>query len=451
MRRSVLAILCALTLTAAVRAENWPQFRGVHGGVAPDDPALPDTWSATENVVWKLDVPGYAWSSPIVWGDHVFVTSAVNTGGELPLRPTGEYLGGTLGGKMTFRDITTPTAPLRWMLYDVDFKTGKIRWQQALKESAPGESRHEKNSYASETPVTDGQRVYVYFSYAGLFAFDMTGKQVWSKPMTPHKTRTGWGNAASPVLAKDRIVIVNDNEEASFIAAYSTANGNELWRIKRDEASNWASPFVWENPQRTEIITKGTKKIRSYSLDGTLLWELAGIATLDVPTPFANNGLLYVESGYPTDQKKITYAIRPGAKGDITLKEGQTSNDFIVWSQQNLGTYATSTLVYGDYYYTLLDRGMLLCHDARTGKEIYGRQRVTLETTGFTASPWAYNGKIFALSEDGDTFVMQAGPEFKVLGKNSLGELALATPAIANGSLIIRTASHLYRIARSKA
>ncbi|HEY7172317.1 MAG TPA: PQQ-binding-like beta-propeller repeat protein [Vicinamibacterales bacterium] len=448
MRRSVLAIVCALTLTAAVRAENWPQFRGVQGGVAPDDPALPDTWSATENVVWKLDVPGYSWSSPIVWGDHVFVTSAVNTGGELPLRPTSEYLGGTLGGKMTFRDITTPTTPVRWMLYDVDFKTGKIRWQQAVKESAPGESRHEKNSYASETPVTDGQRVYVYFSYAGLFAFDMSGKPVWAKPMTAHKTRTGWGSAASPVLAKDRVVIVSDNEEDSFIAAYSSANGNELWRIKRDEASNWASPFVWENAQRTEIITKGTKKIRSYSLDGTLLWELAGIATLDVPTPFAKNGLLYVESGYPTDQKKVTYAIRPGASGDITLKEGQTSNDFIVWSQQNLGTYATSTLVYGDYYYTLLDRGMLLCHDARTGKEIYGRQRVTLDTTGFTASPWAYNGKIFALSEDGDTFVMQAGPEFKVIGKNSLGELALATPAIANGSLIMRTAAHLYRIGR---
>jgi outer membrane protein assembly factor BamB len=448
MRRSVLAILCALTLTAAARAENWPQFRGTQGGVAPDNPALPDTWSATENVVWKLDVPGYSWSSPIVWGDHVFVTSAINTGGELPLRPPSEYLGGTLGGKMTFREITTPTSPVRWMVYDVDFKTGKIRWQQAIKESAPPESRHEKNSYASETPVTDGQRVYAYFSYVGLFAFDMTGKPVWSKPITPHKTRTGWGNAASPVLAKDRIVIVNDNEEESFIAAYSTANGNELWRIKREEASNWASPFVWENAQRTEIITKGTKKIRSYSLDGTLLWELAGIATLDVPTPFAKNGLLYIESGYPTDQKKLTFAIRPGASGDITLKEGQTSNDFIVWSQQNLGTYATSTLVYGDYYYTLLDRGMLLCHDAKTGKEIYGRQRVTLETTGFTASPWAYNGKIFALSEDGDTFVMQAGPEFKVLGKNSLGELALATPAIANGSLIIRTASHLYRIGK---
>jgi outer membrane protein assembly factor BamB len=448
MRRPALALLCALMLTAAVRAENWPQFRGSGGGVAPDNPALPDTWSATENVVWKLDVPGYAWSSPIVWGEHVFVTSAINTGGEAPLRPVSEYLGGTLGGKMTFREITTPTAPVRWMVYDVDFKTGTIRWQQAVKESAPGVPRHEKNSYASETPVTDGQRVYAYFSDIGLFAFDMTGKPVWSKPMAPPKMRTGWGAAASPVLAKDRIVIVSDNEEESFIAAFSTATGDQLWRIKRDEASNWASPFVWENPQRTEIITKGTKRVRSYGLDGTLLWEMSGMGSLDVPTPFARNGLLYLQSGYPTDPKKLTYAIRPGASGDISLKEGQTSNEFIVWSNQNLGTYATSTLVYGDYYYTLLDRGMLLCHDAKTGKEIYGRQRVTVDATGFTASPWAYNGKIFAMSEDGDTYVVQAGPDFKVLGKNSLNELALATPAIANGGLIVRTASHLYRIGR---
>jgi outer membrane protein assembly factor BamB len=418
--------------------------------VAPDNPVLPETWSPTENIVWKLDVPGYSWSSPIVWGDHVFITSAVNTSGEAPIRPVSEYLGGTLGGKMTFRDITTPATPHRWVVYDVDFNTGKIRWQQAVRESAPAEPRHQKNTYASETPVTDGQRVYAYFANVGLFAFDLSGKPVWSKPMTPRKMRTGWGAAASPVLAKDRIVIVSDNEEESFIAAFSTATGDELWRIKRDEASNWASPFVWENPQSTEIITKGTKRVRSYALDGTLLWEMSGMGSLDVPTPFARNGLLYLQSGYPTDPKKLTYAIRPGASGDISLKEGQTSNDFIVWSNQNLGTYATSTLVYGDYYYTLLDRGMLLCHDAKTGKEIYGRQRVSVDAAGFTASPWAYNGRIFAMSEDGDTYVVQAGPDFKVLGKNSLNEMALATPAIARGNLLIRTQSKLYRIGASR-
>ena len=447
MKRLVFAIGVVLALSVFVHAENWPQFRGLQGGVAADDPALPDTWSTTENVVWKLDVPGYAFSSPIVWGDHVIVTSAINSVGDT-VRPVSDYLAGSLGGRMTFKELVTSKDPHRWMVYDVDFKTGKIRWERQVQQAVPTESRHQKNSYASETPVTDGQRVYAYFSSAGLFAFDMNGKPLWSKPMDTLKTRTGWGGAASPVAYKDRVFIVNDNEERSFIAAYDARTGDEVWRVARDEASNWASPFIWENDQRTEIITKGAKKIRSYSLDGKLLWEISGVTTLDVPTPFARNGLLYIESGYPTDSKKPVYAIRPGASGDITPKGDETSNEFIVWSNPSIGTYATSPLVYGDYYYTLLDRGFLTCHDARTGKEVYGRQRITMDATGFTASPWAYNGKIFALSEDGDTYVMQAGPEFKVLGKNSLNELTLATPAVANGSLIVRTVSKLYRIGR---
>jgi outer membrane protein assembly factor BamB len=443
----VTAIVVVLALSAIPRAENWPQFRGLQGGAAADDPALPDTWSATQNVVWKVDVPGYAWSSPIVWGDHVFVTSAINTAGDT-VRPVGDYLAGSLGGRMTFKDLASSKALHRWMVYDIDARTGRIRWERQVQQASPSEPRHQKNSYASETPVTDGERVYAYFSSAGLFAFDMNGTPVWSNPMPTLKTRTAWGGAASPVLYRDRVIVLNDNEERSFIAAFDTRTGKELWRVAREETSNWASPFIWEHGQRTEIVTKGAKKIRSYSLDGQLLWEMAGVTTLDVPTPFARNGLLYLESGYPTDSKKPAYAIRPGASGDITLKGDTTSNDFIVWSNPSIGTYATSPVVYGDYYYSLLDRGFLTCHDARTGKEVYGRQRITMDATGFTASPWAYNGKIFALSEDGDTYVMQAGPEFKVLGKNTLGELSLATPAVSNGGLFIRTASALYRIGK---
>jgi outer membrane protein assembly factor BamB len=446
MNKAIYAITLAVLVSAFPRAENWPQFRGLRGGTAPDAPSLPDTWSPTQNVVWKLDVPGYAWSSPVVWGDHIFVTSAINTSGEAPVRPSSDYLAGSLGGRMTFREITGPKDTHTWMVYDIDFKTGTIRWARQAHQGAPRQPRHQKNSYASETPVTDGERVYAYFSSAGLFAFDMKGTPVWSKPMDTLKTRTDWGGAASPVVYNNRVYIVNDNEEHSFIAAFDAGTGKEVWRVDRDESSNWSSPFIWENAQRTEIITKGTKKIRSYSLDGELLWEISGMATLDVPTPVARNGLLYVESGYPTDQKKPVYVIRPGASGDITPKPDETSNQFVVWSNLSLGTYATSPLVYGDYYYTLFDRGILTCHDAKTGKEVYGRQRVAVDTTGFTASPWAYNGKIFALSEDGDTYVIQAGPEFKVLGKNSLNELSLATPAVANGSLIVRTASKLYRL-----
>jgi outer membrane protein assembly factor BamB len=205
---------------------------------------------------------------------------------------------------------------------------------------------------------------------------------------------------------------------------------------------------VWENDLRTEIVTTGTVKVRSYSLEGKLLWELQGMSTLTIPSPFVKHGMVYISSGYPGGALRPVYAIRPGASGDISLKEGETSNEFIVWHQPLLGTYNTSALVYGDYYYTLLDRGFLLCHDARTGKQIYGRQRISVDSSGFTSSPWAYNGKIFLLSEDGDTFVIQAGPQFKLLGKNSLSDMPLATPAILRGSLIMRTASALYRIAK---
>jgi len=179
-----------------------------------------------------------------------------------------------------------------------------------------------------------------------------------------------------------------------------------------------------------------------------LLWELRGMSELTIPSPFAKLGLVYISSGYPGGALRPVYAIRPGATGDISLKAGETSNAYVAWHQPLLGTYNTSALVYGDYYYTLLDRGFLLCHDARTGRQIYGRQRLAADSSGFTASPWAYNGRIFVLSEDGDTYVVQAGPEFKVLRKNSLDQMPLATPAVLRGSLIMRTQSNLYRIAK---
>jgi outer membrane protein assembly factor BamB len=434
----------------AVQAENWPQFRGARGGVAPDDPALPDTWSTTQNVAWTVDIPGRSWSSPVVWGDHVFVTTAIDTAGDKPLRPTSEYVGRSGGGTMTFQDLENQKTPIKWVVYDVDFKTGKIRWQQEAATAVPAQSRHQKNSYASETPVTDGERVYAYFGNVGLFAYDMAGKLVWSQKATPVKTRTGFGSAGSPILHNDRIILVNDNDEQSYIAAYDKRTGKELWKTLRDEHSNWSTPFIWQNDRRTEIVTAGSDKIRSYDLEGKLLWELKGMSIYAIPTPLAADGLLYITSGYPADKLRPVYAIRPGAVGDITLKADQTSNDFIAWSNPTIGPYNPSALVYQGCYYTLIDRGFLTCHDPKTGKEIYGRQRITMDATSFTASLWAYNGKVFALSEDGDTYVMAAGPEFKALGKNSLGEMSLATPAVANGSLIIRTASKLYRIGQSK-
>jgi outer membrane protein assembly factor BamB len=289
----------------------------------------------------------------------------------------------------------------------------------------------------------------VYFGSIGLVAaLDFKGNVVWTKELGAFNTQVELGTGASPALHKDRLYIQHDNTKQSYMIALDARTGREIWRTNRDEAGNWSTPLVWENDVRTEIVTTGTRRVRSYDLDGKLLWELRGMSELTIPSPFSKFGLVFISSGYPGGALRPVYAIRPGATGDISLKEGETTTEYIAWQQPFLGTYNTSALVCGNYYYTLLDRGFLLCHDARTGKQIYGRQRISVDSSGYTSSPWAYNGKIFVLSEDGDTYVVQAGPEFKVVGKNSLDQMPLATPAVLRGSLIIRTQSNLYRIAR---
>jgi outer membrane protein assembly factor BamB len=423
-----------LMFVAAAAAENWPQFRGPQSMGVAEDPNLPEQWSATRNVAWKTPIPGRGWSSPVVWGDRIFLSSAVPSAPiEEPKK--GLYFGGN-------RE-TPPSDPHRWMVYSIDWKTGRILWEREVHRGVPASARHLKNTFASETPATDGERVYAYFGNLGLYCFDMNGKLLWSRPFGPYHTRYGWGTAASPVLHKGRVYIVNDNVDQSFLMAIDAKTGQTIWREDREEGSNWATPFVWENEKRTEIVTSGTKKVRSYDLDGKLLWELRGMSAIVIPTPFAKGGLLYLTSGYVGDQKRPAFAIRAGAKGDIS-----GSSEYIAWSLPQAGPYNPSPLVYGDYYYTLLDRGFLTCHDARTGKEVYGKQRIDPAAGAFTASPWAYNGKIFLLSEDGDTYVVEAGPEYKLLGKNSLGEMCMATPAIARSSLIVRTDSKLYKITK---
>ena len=439
MRRlAALALLTVSLWPIALLADEWPMFRGRTAGVAADDPALPDAWSATENVAWRTPIPGLGWSSPVVWGDHVFLTTVVNSAQQEPPKP-GFYLG----------DWAAPTAPHRWMVYDIDFRTGKVRWEREVgKSAAPAKAKHLKNTYASETAVTDGERVFFYFGNLGLFAFDLNGKPLWSKPLGPFKTRNNWGTGASPVLHRDRLYVVNDNDEQSFLASYDTRTGAEVWRINRAEGTNWATPFVWENAVRTEIVTSGSDVVRSYDLSGKLLWELKGMSTISVPTPFASHGMLMLSSGYIGDPLRPAYAIRPGASGDISLKGDETSNAHIVWALKTGAPYQPTPIVVGDTYYTVMDRGFFTAHDVRTGKEIYPRQRISTDAAAFVASPWSYGGKIFATSEDGDTYVIQVGPEFKVLGKHSLGEMTLASPAVAHGSVLIRTLSNLYRITK---
>jgi len=429
------ALVLVLSLwSAGLAAEEWPQFRGLSGGLGVDHRDLPDAWGPTTNVAWVANVAGLGWSSPVVWGDHVFLTSVVSSVQQEAPKP-GYYLG----------DWPASTAPHKWMIYDFDYRTGKLRWERQVSAVPPALPKHLKNSYASETPVTDGERIYAYFAGVGLFAFDFDGKPVWSIPLAPSKTRNNWGTGGSPAIHKGRVYLVSDNDAQSFIAAFDAKTGKQVWRVDRQEGTNWSTPYVWENAQRTEIVTTGSDLVRAYDVDGKQLWQLKGMSSITIPTPFTSHGMLFLSSGYIPEPLRPTYAIRPGASGDISLAPNETSNAYIAWSSPAIAPYNPSPVVAGDTLYTLLDRGFFTAHDARTGRELYGRQRITAEASGFTSSPWAYNGKVFVLSEDGDTFVIQAGPEFKVVGKNSLGEMTLATPAIARGSLFIRTASKLYR------
>ena len=441
MNRQAIVLIAAIFLTVTMSSQisaddRWPQFRGPGSRGVSDESGLPTRWSTTENVAWVADVPGLGWSSPIVWDGTVYVTTVVSS------QPVEEPLGGLYRGRETW---SPSQAEHRWLVYAFDVATGAVKWEREVHRGTPARGNHLKNTLASETPVTDGQSVYVYFGNVGVFSLDRNGTVQWSHEIDASDTRLGWGTAASPVLHRDRLYIVNDNDDQSYLFAISTETGAEVWRTVRDEETNWSTPYVWENELRTEIVTTGTDKVRSYDLDGNQLWELTGMSSITVPTPFSEFGLLYISSGYIGDQARPVFAVRPGASGDISLGNAESSNEFIVWSQPQAAPYNTSPIIYGDYYYTLLDRGFFTCHDARTGEEVYGRERLDVGAA-FTSSPWAYDGRVFVLSEDGDTYVIRAGPEFEIIGRNPLDEFSMATPAIAHGSLFIRTASKLYRI-----
>jgi outer membrane protein assembly factor BamB len=363
----------------------------------------------------------------------------VNTG-KTPAAKKGLYLKG--------EQREAPDADHLWKVLCLDLESGKIVWERTAHEGKPAMPLHIKNTYASETPVTDGRRVYAYFGNLGIYTYDLEGNPGWSKRLEPHAIRAGWGTAASPALHDNRLYIQNDNQEKSYLAALDATTGEQLWQVDRDEQSNWSTPFVWKNDVRTEIVTNGTNRVRSYDLDGKTLWELSGMSSITIGTPFADNGLLYVSSGYVLDfRQRPIFAIRPGGEGDLTLPADRTSSPTIAWCQRGAAPYNPSTLVYRDRMYVLYDKGLFGCFDAKSGKEIYERRRIS-NGKAFTASPWACGGKVFCLDEYGETFVFDAGDEFKLLHTNVLVEddMCLATPAIVGDRLLIRTAERLYSI-----
>lgn len=412
---------------------NWPQYRGAASDGLGEGASLPETWSETENVVWRTKVPGWGWSSPIVWGDLVFTTSALGKT-ELPTPHVGGYPGGHIGTDEEHR----------WLVHAVDFETGKIAWEFEAHRGIPPKQRHPRNSFASETPVTDGTHVYAWFANIGLFCIDFSGRKIWERRWPAYSMRDEWNTGTSPVLHGDRLFIQNDNEEDSWLECLDKKTGETLWRVAREERSTWSTPYYWESGTRDELVTIGTNRIRSYDpADGSLLWELSGSSGLVSLMPMAKDGLLYVGAGYHYGP---LYAIRPGAKGDISLKDGAISNDYIAWSQRRGSSIHPCYLVLGERLYVCYDSGLFASYHAKTGAEIIPKQRLNTMGGRFYASPWSYKGKIFMLNENGDTWVVEDAPEYKLVRKNSLGDVAWATPAIARGSLFVRTYSWLYRI-----
>jgi len=441
---SLVALIFVCRVAAAADG-NWPQFRGPLALGTTAQAGLPDTWSATTNVKWSQAIPGRGWSSPIVWDKRIFLTTVTNDE-ELKDkdRKRGLYLGGN-------RD-EAPTTPHQWRVLCLNLDDGQPLWEQVAHRGVPPESSHQKNSYASETPVTDGERVYVYFGNLGVFCYSVGGDLLWSRTLDPHKTAAGWGTGSSPALHQGRLYILNDNEDQSYLLALDAKTGAEIWRTARPEKSCWSTPYIWQHDARTEIVVSGSGAVRSYDLDGKMLWELGDMSGNAIPTPMAGPNLLYVSSGYFMGSKKPIMAVRPGARGDITLASDAASNDYVAWCQRKAAPYNPSILLYDNYVYVITDLGLMSCFDATTGSMMYEKKRLP-NARAVTASPWAYDGKIFCLNEYGDTFVVKVGPSFELLHVNSLDEddMCLATPAIAGDKLLLRSDRRLYAIQQGPA
>ncbi len=460
----VLLALLAITLTSAAAPAEWPQFRGPHASGIADESTLPEKWSTKENVAWTIEVPGRGWSSPIVWRGRVFVTSAISPGAFKA--PSTGIFGNDYAAELTKQglppdevnrrvinrdiELTDETGEIRYMVYAVDAATGKVVWEREAHRGKPAGGRHRKNTYASETPVTDGERVYVSFGgNVGLFAYSMDGTFQWRHTWQPQPIYLDFGTASSPVVHQGRVYQLHDNDGESFLAAMDAKSGKELWSVKRTGLagpmkSGWATPFIWETPGRTEIVTIGHGHVISYDPAGRELWRMRGM-TQATPSPVAGEGLLFVGSGSQGEANRPLVAVRPGATGDISLTATQDANEFVAWRQPRFSGYTPSPLVYRGRVYAINDNGILQVANVKSGAEIF-KARVGGGGHTFSSSPLASQGRIYLVSEDGDTFVLRAGDQYEELAKNTLAEMSLATPAVDASSLYIRTQTRLYRI-----
>ena len=431
----------------SAEAGDWPSFRGREAAGVADKQNLPNAWNPAtgENILWRTPVPGLAHSSPIVWGDTIFVTSAISG------RPNATFKPGQYGDG----DASDDRSAHRWMLYAIDKKTGKIRWERVASQGEPRNKRHVKSTYASASPTTDGRIVVAWFGSQGIHAYDFDGALRWSVDLG--RVDMGaydipayeWGPASSPIIWNGMVIVQCDTQADSFLLALNAATGETIWKTDRQELPSWGTPTIVTTAAGPELITNASNFVRAYDpKTGRELWKLGGSSKITAPTPIYANGLHIVASG--RGPERPIFAVKPGARGDLTLAKDATENASVAWSKTGRGSYMPTPLFYRGIVYVLANNGVLDAYEAETGKEIY-RQRLPLVGSGFSASPVAADGKLYLSNEDGDVLVVEAGATFKQVATNSIGEMLMATPALSDGVMYVRGVSTLFAIGRPAA
>jgi len=434
-RITSLALVALFSLTTVGFAANWPQWRGPDGSGISTEKNLPAEWTPTKNIKWKTPIAGRGHSSPIVWGNKIFLTTAIE--GELvPDAKAAKHM--IEGKEYVHPDSVGANHKHTFKVIALNRDTGKILWETVAWEGTPYDNRHRKSSYAASTPATDGKLVYAFFGSEGLYAFDFNGKPAWNAQLGKMGT-VGMGTGTSPILYENLVIVQCDEEngESSFIVALDKKTGKEVWRTPRKVQVSWSTPLLVRGATRSELIASGTEFVISYDpATGKELWRHKGVESNAIPSPVANSDMVFVVAGFPA---KIAMAIKLGGSGDLT----GTPN--VPWKYAKGTAYVPSPILYGDYLYLTTDRGILTCIDAKTGEVKYEGGRIPIPAT-FTASPVAFEGKILMTSEDGDTFIVKAGPKHEIIGTNSIGEAVYASPAIAEGRIFIRGEKNLYCI-----
>ena len=439
LSRVVIAGCMLLMSTGWASAENWPGWRGDGGGISPEKD-LPLKWSEKEGIKWKISIPGAGHSSPIVWGNRVFVSTAVAKDPNVETFKGGVYMGGN--------SSKPDESEYAYTVICLDADRGSTLWPKAVVRQTPKTRRHIKNTYASETPVTDGKCVFVSFGPIGLYAVDFEGNVLWQRDLGLMPRQRGWGTASSPILFRSTVLVNCDSDGDSYIAAFDKATGAQVWRTDRKEGASWGTPFLFEAEGHATVVTNASRCMRGYdAATGKLLWECAGGSMITVPSPVGTQGLVFLCSGHDLLPMRPIVAVRPEASGDITPSAGQSQSQGVAWSHRSGGPYVTSPLVLDDYLYVPQDKGSLTCYEARTGKAVYEEQKLGTRNT-ITASPVAADGKIYVQAEGGECHVIKPGPQFEILAVNKLDETFCASPAVSAGKIYLRGLKHLYCIGK---